>query len=94
MRCPRCGSEYVQVQAVSEIRKRSCLTVLLYIILLFVPVIGWIALFLLLRGKNPKPAPTPSAKPVGHIGGYRRRLPLKALAVARCCCGRIQGGLP
>ncbi len=51
MRCPRC-SEYVQVQAVSEIRKRSCLTVLLYIILLFVPVIGWIALFLLLRGKK------------------------------------------
>lgn len=54
MRCPRCGSEYVQVQAVSEIRKRSCLTVLLYIILLFVPVIGWIALFLLLRGKKSK----------------------------------------
>ena len=54
MKCPKCGSAYVQVQAVPEIKKRSCLTGLLYIILLFVPVIGWIALFLLLRGRKSK----------------------------------------
>lgn len=54
MKCPRCGSENVQVQAVSEIKSRGCFTVLLYIILLFVPIVGWIALFMLLRGQKSK----------------------------------------
>ena len=51
MICPKCGSE-MQAQAVSEIKKRGCLTVLLYIILLFIPIIGWIALIMLLRGRK------------------------------------------
>ena len=52
MICPKCGSDRVQVQLVSEIRKRGCLSVLLYLILLCIPVIGWIALFMLLRGRK------------------------------------------
>ena len=54
MKCSKCGSENVQVQAVAEIQKRGCLTILLYIFLLCIPVIGWIALFLLLRGRKSK----------------------------------------
>ena len=54
MKCPKCGSENVQVQAVAEMQKRGCLTTLLYIVLLFIPIIGWIALFCLLRGKKSK----------------------------------------
>ena len=42
------------VQAVSEVQRRGCLTTLLYIVLLFIPIIGWIALFCLLRGKKSK----------------------------------------
>ena len=45
MTCPKCGSENVSVQAVAETQKRGCFTVLLYIILFCIPVIGWIALF-------------------------------------------------
>lgn len=54
MTCPKCGSENVSVQAVAETQKRGCFTVLLYIILFCIPVIGWIALFCLLRGKKSK----------------------------------------
>lgn len=54
MKCPKCGSENVQVQAVSEMKSRGCLTTLFYIFLLFVPIIGWIALFLLLKGRKSK----------------------------------------
>lgn len=53
MVCPKCGNE-MQVQAVAEMRKRGCLTTLFYILLLFIPVIGWIALFFLLRGRKSK----------------------------------------
>ena len=56
MTCPRCGGNRIQIQAVSELKKRGCFSVLLYIILLFVPVIGWIALFMLLRGRKSKTA--------------------------------------
>ena len=45
MVCPKCGSGDVLVQAVAEQKKRGCLMTLVYIVLLFVPVIGWIALF-------------------------------------------------
>lgn len=69
MNCPRCGGE-MQVQAVAEIKKRGCLTVLLYIVLLCVPVIGWIALFMLLRGKKSK---TVSYR-VCQACGYRVRV--------------------
>lgn len=51
--CPRCGGD-VQIQAVSELKKRGCLSILLYIVLLFIPIIGWIALFCLLRGRKSK----------------------------------------
>ena len=54
MICPKCGSENIQVQALAETKKRGCFTVLLYIFLLFIPIIGWIALFMLLRGKKSK----------------------------------------
>jgi hypothetical protein len=54
MKCIKCGRENVQVQVVSETQKRGCLSVLLYIILLCIPVIGWIALFMLLRGRKSK----------------------------------------
>lgn len=33
-------------------QRRGCLTILVYIILLFIPVIGWFALFALLRGSR------------------------------------------
>lgn len=52
MVCPKCGSGDVLVQAVAEQKKRGCLMTLVYIVLLFVPVIGWIALFFLIRGKK------------------------------------------
>ena len=54
MDCPACRSANVQVQAVAETKKRGCFSVLLIIILLFIPVFGWIALFMLLRGKKSK----------------------------------------
>lgn len=53
MKCPKCGTE-MQAQVTSEMKKRGCLTVLLYIVLLFIPIIGWIALFMLLRGRKSK----------------------------------------
>ena len=54
MVCPNCGSQNVQVQAVAEMKKRGCLIILLYIILICIPIIGWIALALLLRGRKTK----------------------------------------
>ncbi len=54
MTCPKCNSENVQVQAVAEMQSRGCLTVLLYIILLCIPIIGWIALIMLLKGRKSK----------------------------------------
>jgi len=54
MTCRKCKGENVDVQAVAEQKKRGCLTTLLYIILLFVPIIGWISLFMLLRGQKSK----------------------------------------
>ncbi len=49
--CPRCGGS-MTAQAVSELKPRGCLTVIFYIILLCIPVLGWIALFFLLRGRK------------------------------------------
>ncbi|MGN1432690.1 MAG: LITAF-like zinc ribbon domain-containing protein [Ruminococcus sp.] len=54
MVCPKCQSENVTIQAVAEQKKRSCLSVLLIIILICIPIIGWIGLFFLLRGKKSK----------------------------------------
>ena len=52
--CKKCNSTNIQMQAVAETKKRGCLAVLLYIVLLCIPIIGWIALFMLLRGKKSK----------------------------------------
>ncbi|MEE1155327.1 MAG: hypothetical protein UH241_09240 [Acutalibacteraceae bacterium] len=54
MSCPKCQSNNISYQAVSENKKRGCLSILLYVALLCVPVIGWIALFKLLQGKKSK----------------------------------------
>jgi hypothetical protein len=54
MTCKKCGSNNVNVQAVSEVKRRGCLAILFYVILLFIPVIGWVALFMLLRGRKSK----------------------------------------
>lgn len=54
MTCKKCGSNNVNVQAVNEVKRRGCLTVIIYIILLFIPIIGWIALAMLLRGRKSK----------------------------------------
>ncbi len=42
----------MQVQAVAELKRRGCLTIVFYIILLIIPFLGWIALFMLLRGQK------------------------------------------
>ena len=54
MTCKKCGSNNVNVQAVNELKQRGCLTTLFYLILLFIPIIGWIALVVLLRGRKSK----------------------------------------
>jgi heme/copper-type cytochrome/quinol oxidase subunit 2 len=69
MTCPKCGS-FMDAQAVPEIRKRGCLLTLFYIILLFVPVIGWIALFCLIRGRRSRTV----TYGVCQNCGYRRRV--------------------
>lgn len=53
MTCRRCGGQMFP-QAISEIRKRGCLTIVFYLILLCIPVLGWFALFMLLRGQKSK----------------------------------------
>lgn len=54
MICKKCGSNNVTVQAVNEHQRRGCLSTLLYLALLCVPIIGWIALVMLIRGKKSK----------------------------------------
>lgn len=66
MVCPKCNSTNVTVQAVAENHKRGCLTVLIYIILLVIPVIGWIALFCLLRGRKSKTISYAVCQDCGH----------------------------
>ena len=51
MTCPKCGNQ-MQIQAVSEVKRRGIFTVLLYLILICIPVIGWILLISLLRGQK------------------------------------------
>lgn len=54
MTCKKCGSNNVNVQVISETQRRGCMTVLLYMILFCIPIIGWIALAMLLRGRKSK----------------------------------------
>ena len=51
MTCPKCGNQ-MQIQAVSEVKRHGIFTVLLYLILICIPVIGWIILISLLRGQK------------------------------------------
>ncbi len=51
MKCGRCGSP-MEVQMVPVTRRRSCFTMLIYVVLLFIPIIGWFALFAMLRGSR------------------------------------------
>lgn len=54
MVCKRCGGTHIITTPVAEMDKRGCLSTLLKIILLFIPIIGWIALFSLIRGRKTK----------------------------------------
>lgn len=52
MKCPKCGSENVTVQAINERKGAGCFTIILYIILA-ISVLGWLILIpLLLRKKD------------------------------------------
>ena len=51
MTCPKCGNQ-MQIQAVSEVKRRGFFTVLLYLFLILIPVIGWIILINLMRGQK------------------------------------------
>ncbi len=52
MICPNCNSNQATVTPVVEKDKRGCFGTLLLIILAFIPVLGWIALFMILRGRK------------------------------------------
>ena len=43
MNCSRCGTQ-MEMQTVSQTKHRNPLVILIYIVLLFIPIIGWIAL--------------------------------------------------
>lgn len=51
MTCPKCGNQ-MQIQAVSEVKRRGIFTALLYLFLILIPVIGWIILISLMRGQK------------------------------------------
>lgn len=68
MRCWKCGTT-MEMTTVTETKKRGCFTILIYIILLFIPVIGWIALFAMLRGSTKVHAVTYAVCP---NCGYRK----------------------
>lgn len=73
MICPKCGSQNVQVQAVAEMKSRGCLIVLLYLVLLCIPVIGWIALILLIRGRKSKTKSYAVCQNCGHRWEIKNR---------------------
>lgn len=54
MNCLNCGSKNVFAQAITETKRRGFFGALLIIVLLFIPIIGWIALISLLRGRKSK----------------------------------------
>jgi len=49
MTCPKCGSTEVTMQMMNEDKNKGCLW-----LLWFVPVIGWIAMAIILFTKNKK----------------------------------------
>ena len=54
MNCPLCGSQRVRIQALAMMEKRGCFTVLLYMILILIPFLGWIVLYSLILGRKSK----------------------------------------
>ena len=70
MNCKRCNEE-MQMQTATQTKKRGFFTILLYIILLFIPVVGWIALFALLAGSRKQEAVTFAVCP---RCGYREKV--------------------
>ena len=65
MICPKCGYQ-AEVQVVSEIQRRGCLTAVLYLILICIPVIGWIVLIALIRGRKSKTRAYAVCQHCGH----------------------------
>lgn len=66
MNCSRCGTQ-MEMQTVSQTKHRNPLVILIYIVLLFIPIIGWIALFKILGGSKKQKAVTFAVCPnCGH----------------------------
>ena len=66
MKCSRCGTQ-MEMQTVSQTKHRNPLVILIYIVLLFIPIIGWIALFKILGGSKKQKAVTFAVCPnCGH----------------------------
>ena len=57
MICRHCGTT-MEMQTATETKRRSIFTILIYIVLLCVPIIGWIALFKILGGSKKQKAVT------------------------------------
>ena len=57
MNCKKCGA-VMQMQTASQTKHRNPLVFIVYIILLFIPIIGWIALFKILGGSHKMKAVT------------------------------------
>lgn len=51
MVCKKCNGD-MQAHMVSETKRKGCIPILFYLVLLIIPIIGWIALFKLLGGKG------------------------------------------
>lgn len=54
MKCPKCGSENVNVQAVNEVKHRGCLMSLVHILLIICTFGAWIWVPLLRGGTRSK----------------------------------------
>ena len=66
MNCTRCGTQ-MEMQTVSQTKHRNPLVIIIYIVLLFIPIIGWIALFKILGGSKKQKAVTFAVCPnCGH----------------------------
>lgn len=70
MNCRKCGAE-MEMQTVSQTKHRNPLVILIYIVLLFIPIIGWIALFKILSGSKKMKAVTFAVCPKC---GYRKEM--------------------
>lgn len=70
MRCRKCGAE-MEMQTASQTKHRNPLVIIIYIVLLFIPIIGWIALFKILGGSRKMKAVTFAVCP---NCGYRKEV--------------------